>query len=58
MTVVACVGFGFQDPIRLVAPLARPDQRAGVLSSLHDLYLVLGIPADAARFAIAKEEGS
>jgi hypothetical protein len=36
-TALAGVGFGagFQGGIRLVAPLARPDQRAGVLSVLY-----------------------
>jgi MFS family permease len=47
-TALAGVGFGagFQGGVRLVAPLARPDQRAGVLSVLYLFsYLGLGIPA-------------
>jgi predicted MFS family arabinose efflux permease len=59
-TAVAGVGFGagFQGGIRLVAPLARPDQRAGVLSVLFTIsYLGLGIPAVAAGFAVAKGGG-
>jgi len=36
---------GFQGGIRLVAPLARPDERAGVLSVLYLVsYLGLGSP--------------
>jgi MFS family permease len=56
-TAVAGVGFGagFQGGIRLVAPLARPEQRAGVLSVLFTVsYLGLGVPAVAAGFAVAK----
>jgi hypothetical protein len=59
-TALAGVGFGagFQGGIRLVAPLARPDQRAGVLSVLYTVsYLGLGIPAVAAGFAVAKGGG-
>jgi MFS family permease len=59
-TAVAGVGFGagFQGGIRLVAPLAHPDQRAGVLSVLFTIsYLGLGIPAVAAGFAVAKGGG-
>jgi predicted MFS family arabinose efflux permease len=59
-TAVAGVGFGagFQGAIRLVAPLARADERAGVLSVLYIFsYLGLGIPAVAAGFAVAKGEG-
>jgi hypothetical protein len=59
-TVVAGVGFGagFQGGIRLVAPLAQPDQRAGVLSLLYTVsYLGLGIPAVAAGFAVARVGG-
>jgi len=54
-TAVAGVGFGggFQGAIRLVAPLAHPDQRAGVLSVLFTVsYLGLGIPAVAAGVAV------
>jgi hypothetical protein len=59
-TALAGVGFGagFQGGMRLVAPLARPDQRAGVLSVLYLFsYLGLGIPAIIAGFAVAKGEG-
>jgi MFS family permease len=59
-TALAGVGFGagFQGGIRLVAPLARPNQRAGVLSVLYTVsYLGLGIPAVAAGFAVAKGGG-
>ena len=59
-TAVAGVGFGagFQGGIRLVAPLAHSDQRAGVLSVLFTIsYLGLGIPAVVAGFAIAKGGG-
>ena len=54
-TIVAGVGFGagFQGGVRLVAPLAHPDQRAGVLSVLFTVsYLGLGIPAIAAGVAV------
>jgi predicted MFS family arabinose efflux permease len=59
-TAVAGVGFGagFQGGIRLVAPLAHSDQRAGVLSVLFTIsYLGLGIPAVVAGFAVAKGGG-
>jgi predicted MFS family arabinose efflux permease len=59
-TAVAGVGFGagFQGGIRLVAPLARPEQRAGVLSVLFTIsYLGLGVPAVAAGFTVAKGGG-
>jgi predicted MFS family arabinose efflux permease len=59
-TGVAGVGFGagFQGGMRLVAPLARPDQRAGVLSVLFIVsYLGLGIPAVAAGLAVVKGGG-
>ena len=49
---MAGIGFGagFQGGIRLVAPLAHPDQRAGVLSVLFTVsYLGLGVPAVARR---------
>jgi predicted MFS family arabinose efflux permease len=54
-TAVAGVGFGagFQGGIRLVAPLADPDQRAGVLSVLYTVsYLGLGLPAVVAGVAV------
>jgi uncharacterized protein (DUF427 family)/predicted MFS family arabinose efflux permease len=59
-TAVAGFGFGagFQGGIRLVAPLARPDQRAGVLSVLYTVsYLGLGIPAVAAGLAVVRGGG-
>jgi predicted MFS family arabinose efflux permease len=59
-TAVAGVGFGagFQGGIRLIAPLARPEQRAGVISVLFTIsYLGLGVPAVAAGFAVAKGGG-
>jgi hypothetical protein len=54
-TALAGVGFGagFQGGIRLVAPLAHPDQRAGVLSVLFTVsYLGLGLPAVVAGVAV------
>ena len=59
-TIVAGIGFGagFQGGIRLVAPLAHPDQRAGVLSVLYVVsYLGLGIPAIAAGVAVVHGGG-
>jgi hypothetical protein len=59
-TAVAGVGFGagFQGGIRLVAPLAHPDQRAGVLSVLFIVsYLGLGIPAVLAGLAVVHGGG-
>jgi hypothetical protein len=59
-TSLAGVGFGagFQGGIRLVAPLALPDQRAGVLSVLFTVsYLGLGIPAIAAGVAVVQGAG-
>jgi MFS family permease len=47
-SAVAGVGFGagFQGAIRLVMPLTRPHERAGVLSLLYVVsYLGLGLPA-------------
>jgi predicted MFS family arabinose efflux permease len=54
-TAVAGVGFGagFQGGIRLVAPLAAPSDRAGVLSVLYIVsYLGLGVPAVLAGLAV------
>jgi MFS family permease len=54
-TALAGVGFGagFQGGIRLVAPLAHPDQRAGVLSVLFTVsYVGLGVPAVLAGVAV------
>jgi MFS family permease len=59
-TAVAGIGFGagFQGGIRLVAPLAHPDQRAGVLSVLFLVsYLGLGIPAVLAGLAVVHGGG-
>jgi hypothetical protein len=59
-TALAGIGFGagFQGGIRLVAPLAHPDQRAGVLSVLFTVsYLGLGIPAVAAGLAVVRGSG-
>jgi predicted MFS family arabinose efflux permease len=59
-TTVAGIGFGagFQGGIRLVAPLARPDQRAGVLSVLYVVsYLGLGVPAIVAGVAVVRGGG-
>lgn len=59
-TALAGVGFGagFQGGIRLVAPLAHPDQRAGVLSVLYTVsYLGLGIPAVLAGVAVVRGGG-
>jgi predicted MFS family arabinose efflux permease len=59
-TAVAGVGFGagFQGGIRLVAPLAHPDQRAGVLSVLFTIsYLGLGVPAVVAGVAVVRGGG-
>ena len=59
-TTVAGIGFGagFQGGIRLVAPLAHPNQRAGVLSVLYIVsYLGLGIPAVAAGVAVVHGGG-
>jgi predicted MFS family arabinose efflux permease len=59
-TGIAGVGFGagFQGGIRLVAPLAHPDQRAGVLSVLFTVsYLGLGIPAVIAGLAVVRGGG-
>jgi predicted MFS family arabinose efflux permease len=59
-TALAGIGFGagFQGGIRLVAPLAHPDQRAGVLSVLFTVsYLGLGIPAVLAGLAVVHGGG-
>jgi hypothetical protein len=59
-TAVAGIGFGagFQGGIRLVAPLAHPDQRAGVLSALFIVsYLGLGVPAVLAGLAVVHGGG-
>ena len=59
-TGVAGIGFGagFQGGIRLVAPLADPDQRAGVLSALFIVsYVGLGVPAVLAGLAVVHGGG-
>ena len=47
-TVITGAGFGlgFQGAVRTVLPLAAPDERAGVLSTLYVVaYLAMGVPA-------------
>jgi MFS family permease len=47
-TAIAGVGFGggFQGGLRTVLPLARPHERAGVLSAIYVVsYVALGVPA-------------
>jgi MFS family permease len=47
-TAIAGVGFGgsFQGAIRMIAPLAAPHERAGVLSTIYlASYVALGLPA-------------
>jgi hypothetical protein len=59
-TAAAGIGFGagFQGGIRLVAPLAQPDQRARVLSALFIVsYVGLGIPAVLAGLAVVHGGG-
>jgi MFS family permease len=59
-TAVAGIGFGagFQGGIRLIAPLAAPDQRAGVVSVLFTVsYLGMGLPAVLAGAAVASGGG-
>jgi predicted MFS family arabinose efflux permease len=59
-TLVAGVGFGagFQGGVLLVAPLADPDQRAGVLSVLYTVvYLGLGVGAIVAGVAVVRGGG-
>jgi hypothetical protein len=59
-TGLAGVGFGagFQGGIRLVAPLAAPGDRAGVLSVLYIVsYLGLGVPAVLAGVAVVHGVG-
>lgn len=54
-TTFAGVGFGagFQGGMRLVAPLAHPDQRAGVLAVLYMIsYLAMGVPGVLAGTAV------
>jgi predicted MFS family arabinose efflux permease len=59
-TIVAGIGFGagFQGGIRLVAPLAHPQQRAGVLSVLFTVsYLGMGTPTILAGLAVVHGGG-
>jgi hypothetical protein len=59
-TALAGIGFGagFQGGIRLVAPLASPGERAGVLSVLYIIsYLGLGVPAVLAGLAVVHGVG-
>jgi hypothetical protein len=59
-TAVAGVGFGagFQGGVRLVAPLAHPDERAGVLSVFFVVsYLGMGLPAVAAGVLVVRGGG-
>jgi MFS family permease len=59
-TALAGAGFGagFQGGIRLVAPLAMPGERAGVLSLLYIVsYLGLGVPAVLAGLAVVHGVG-
>jgi len=54
-TTVAGVGFGagFQGGLRTVLPLARPHERAGVLSAIYIVsYLAFGLPAVGAGFLV------
>jgi len=57
---VAGTGFGaaFQGAIRSVVPLARPHERAGVLSLLYVIsYLSMGVPAVVAGFLVVDGGG-
>ncbi|MGW4465509.1 MFS transporter [Micromonospora sp. NPDC004704] len=59
-TVVAGAGFGagFQGAIRTVIPLARPHERAGVLSVIYVVsYLAMGLPAVIAGFLVVHAGG-
>jgi MFS family permease len=55
-TLVAGSGFGtgFQGAIRMVVPLAAPQERAGVLSVIFVIsYLAMGVPAVIAGYLVA-----
>ncbi len=57
---IAGVGFGsgFQGAVRSVAPLARPHERAGVLSVIYVIsYLAMGVPAVIAGFLVVDTGG-
>jgi MFS family permease len=59
-SAIAGVGFGsgFQGGIRTVVPLAKPHERAGVVSLLYVVsYLGLGVPAVAAGFLVVHGGG-
>ena len=59
-TAVAGVGFGggFQGAIRTVVPLAAPDERSGLLSTLYVVsYLAMGLPAVIAGFLVVHGGG-
>ncbi|WP_019634313.1 MFS transporter [Actinomadura atramentaria] len=59
-TAVAGLGFGsgFQGGIRMVAPLAEPHERAGVLSVVFVVsYLGMGVPAVVAGFLVVHGGG-
>ena len=56
-SIVAGSGFGagFQGSVRTVVPVAKPHERAGVLSVLFVIsYLAMGIPAITAGFFVAR----
>ena len=59
-TAIAGIGFGggFQGAIRTVVPLARPHERAGVLSLVYVVsYLAMGLPAVVAGFLVVDGGG-
>jgi MFS family permease len=59
-SALAGVGFGagFQGAIRTVVPLARPHERAGVLSIVYLVsYLAMGVPAVIAGFLVVDSGG-
>ena len=59
-SAIAGLGFGggFQGAIRSVVPLARPHERAGVLSVLYVIsYLAMGVPAVVAGFLVVDAGG-
>jgi MFS family permease len=59
-SAISGVGFGsgFQGGIRLVMPLARPHERAGVLSLLYVVsYLGMGLPAVIAGVLVVHLDG-
>ena len=59
-TVLAGAGFGagFQGAIRSIVPLARPHERAGVLSIVYVIsYLAMGVPAIVGGFLVVHGGG-